>query len=887
MAKHQIIYTSCMRGIEGVNDGQQVFSCDESFTDRSSDEVKALFAYHVPTLPSGVLMSEEIAKTMPQEFMYKALSNGTVALTLNTYLGRDYMGSAGRFGNHLSHSIVCDSDDMDFYPCEMYASTSLRSSMNFEEVNNPEPPAYLPEPELVKGYVIDPDAVIEFLSIGENIGYYTKMVMALLQFSETKRRVIICDDPENVIKWIAALQYTLPLEIAKQVNFSTYVYNPELSYTQICGVIPEGSRYSVDAYLSSGDYFVFDFKAQRFSEVEFTGQLSDFLETAFSFSYESLLDFHNFIISKTTYRECGKGLLVAYDLYSLLSDSISEIPMDQFDKVVEFVSEYSTPEIKEELIGKLIEDNDQIDQLDNTYALNVLCYILSSYSSLEEEKKTAIKQMIIDRLIVSFSSEGITEESFMPVFDKIDNMARQVGLSIPADLMVDHNREKLFRVLENRTELWKASFIIRIVSEYAKDMRISEKEYAPDESLGKIYCGIYRLMFDNDSAQAIEIVKQTLSYYEKDIGFISAMALNIESYLDHVGRSDKDVRAFWGYFYKVACAKDAYGFERIVTDLIDFTRYFEAYALYRIQMSLTNSLSNARSCFSRWWNMWFSKEPGFGREYAKSSIGECVARFDQVMHTADEKETYETGKSMLYLVMGMHINEPYVDKLYDMICKSIPLEKPDPEKRNLINEMYSYQLETLKRPAEGHLLLIVIAMNLTQITTSYNLVDAIKGIKVDETIFRPANLSGIAEDKLKDYFEWAFSTLKNLRFKDEEFALVYSLFAFDRMSQLLFMDYWCRISYKKSKGDKDYEDFSEFIAFMFSVGGPEEKEMVGKFLCKLNKQKLMDLDLQMRFCFRRKDSALEKKWSEIVDVAASTNPLLNNLSGLFKKKKNE
>ena len=108
MSKHQIIYTSCMRGIDGVNDGQQIFSYDEAFKDKKTDEVKSLFTYQVPSLPAGTLMSEEIAKTMPVAFSYRMLKNGSVSVTLNTYLGRDYMGSAGRFGNHLSHSIICD-----------------------------------------------------------------------------------------------------------------------------------------------------------------------------------------------------------------------------------------------------------------------------------------------------------------------------------------------------------------------------------------------------------------------------------------------------------------------------------------------------------------------------------------------------------------------------------------------------------------------------------------------------------------------------------------------------------------------------------------------------------------------------------------------------------
>ena len=136
MARHQIIYTSCMRGIDGVNDGQQVFSYDKGFSESKSDAVKSLFTFQIPALEPGQVMTEELAKTMPSAFSYRYLGNGKCASTLNTYLGRDYMGSAGRFGNHLSHSIVCDFQDYDIYPCELYGGGSLRNHMEYEEVNN-------------------------------------------------------------------------------------------------------------------------------------------------------------------------------------------------------------------------------------------------------------------------------------------------------------------------------------------------------------------------------------------------------------------------------------------------------------------------------------------------------------------------------------------------------------------------------------------------------------------------------------------------------------------------------------------------------------------------------------------------------------------------------
>ena len=91
------------------------------------------------------------------------------------------------------------------------------------------------------------------------------------------------------------------------------------------------------------------------------------------------------------------------------------------------------------------------------------------------------------------------------------------------------------------------------------------------------------------------------------------------------------------------------------------------------------------------------------------------------------------------------------------------------------------------------------------------------------------------------------------------------------------------MSYKKSKGDKDYADFAEFLTFMFGIGSLDDQDMVGKYLCKLSRQKLENLDIEMRDIFRR-DRKAAHAWKNIKDIAGSTNPLFNNLSGLFKKK---
>ena len=338
MSLHQIIYTSCKRGINGVNDGQQVFSYDIGFTNYNSDEIKALFGYQLPSLAPGVIMTEELALTMPKSYVYRKLDDGRCALALNTYLGRDYMGSSGRFGNHLSHVVVFDESDIQNYPCEFYQGPLLRSSMTYEEVNNPEKPDYLPTPILEKGYKVDVDSVIEFLGIGNRLEIYKNMLCAMLAFSSQRKRVVICDDEQNIIMWIGALEYALPIRNVLEINFSTYDFNPSLSTSQICGVLSEGTRFNSD---SVNHHFVFDIKKDIIPNFDKDPDFFDFIDTAMSLSYESLQDFHNFLSSGYHYYSADEEIYDAYRLYSMLSDEVISNSKEILDSALNFARKYA------------------------------------------------------------------------------------------------------------------------------------------------------------------------------------------------------------------------------------------------------------------------------------------------------------------------------------------------------------------------------------------------------------------------------------------------------------------------------------------------------------------------------------------------------------------
>ena len=882
MSKHQIIYTSCMRGIEGVNDGQQVFSYDESFKDSKSDDVKSLFTYQVPALPAGTVMDEEIATTMPASFMYRCLKSGSVAVTLNTYLGRDYMGSAGRFGNHLSHSIVCDFDDFDVYPCELFGGSSLRSSMDYEEVNNPEPPAYLPTPELSKGYAVDPDSVVEFLGIGDNLEYYKKMVTALLSFPDQKRRIIICDSVDNTIMWIAALHYTLPLEIAKKVNFTTYEYDPELSSSQICGVVSEGSRYEVDSYISSNRHYVFDFQKERFSPIDQKNSFLDFLDIAMSFSFDSLIDFQNFVMTKTTYRECGGGYIAAYYLYSCLFDGIADIHEDEFKPMIEFASQYLTDDTRNEFIQKLISEQENIKVLDNKYALLILGYMLGCSANMSNDQLTELKQMIVDRLIVSLSEDGIDEESYIPLYDSIDKMAREVNLSIPAELMVDSNRDTLLGLLEQRVELWKVLFIVRIISDYVIDMHMPVTELQIDQSMGKIYSGIIKLIYTSRSESGTVVIDRIITGFKNFPEYCTYIAVNLETTLKSIMANDSEISYLWNSYYRTIMTMDNSLSAVANRSLLYLNRYEQLYQLYSRNIRNIEALPEVRDYFNNYWDNWFVKNREYGNAYAPVALKEYAAIFESKKDSVPEKDRLEYAEDILATAMKMNITEEYVITLCAMVCDNIPLKKMNSDNLSIVNGMYKYHTEVMHKPLEGKLLLLWIALQFERVTNRNAVITTANSIKAVESSVG-ARLDGLSDGKIEDYLDWAFGSVSIFCLMSDDYTAIYNLFSFDKHTHVVFMEYWCKKSFKKSKGDKDYSDFAEYLRFVFSMGNRSDIDAVGKYLCKLNKQKLEDLDYEMKQYFKR-DMKSYHAWDSVREVASDTNPLLNGLTGLFKKK---
>lgn len=244
---HQVIYTSCRRGMQGAGDGLQVFSYDEGLPQAGLDVgvgFHRLLPFDVPRTPGETV------------FGYAPVDGCGAVWASNTKLAHDYMGPGGRAGNVLRHAIILPFRDLDFYPVEMSGSPLFRREMDYGEVNSPEPPAFLPAVEAAPAEAIDERRARWSLTGTAEAEAAASLARATAQVVGEGRCVAILADPAEALKWIALATYSLPLELACQVSFVVGCDNLATAGAILCGIAPEDFQ-QAPAYLRDG-CLVFD-----------------------------------------------------------------------------------------------------------------------------------------------------------------------------------------------------------------------------------------------------------------------------------------------------------------------------------------------------------------------------------------------------------------------------------------------------------------------------------------------------------------------------------------------------------------------------------------------------------------------------------------------------
>lgn len=879
MGAHQIIYTSCMRGINGVNDGQQVFSYDAAFQNAGSDEIKSLFAYQHPTLAPGAVMSEELAETMPRNFIYRRLKSGGCALALNTYLGRDYMGSSGRFGNHLSHVITFDPEDLEGYPAEYYGGEMLRTKMAFEEVNSPNRPDYLPGPVLERGSGTDISAITDFLSEENRLEVYKNMLYAMLSFQRERKRVVICDEPEHIILWIAALEFALPRKNALNVNFSTYDYDPSLSAARICGVAPEGTAYTPE---SRRLHFTFDLLAGQTEELEKDPEFFDFIDTVMSFSYESLQDFHAFLDEGYCYEDASEELCDAYALYTILTDGAAALSFEKLDRALSFTASYAQPKESLRVIQCLLEEREALLRQEPSVFLRAVRHILSHSKKLDSDTLRRTRELVVDRVLEEFLDEGMEEERFAGLYEQIDQVCREYAFSVATELMKAENQKKLFAVMGQDIAVWKVIFLVRVISSYAKDQRIPVEQLDPASPVGQLYYGIIKAVYSQNRSNGFLVAEKILEDFSENCTYLVNVALNLEGMLLDVPSGDRETAALWERFGQLMLASQSNQFDTAYRILGECRRYDLIYMIYALAISQAGTVRDCRYVFLEHSRSFMEKEPDYAKQYRTNIL---KTYYQRLTHFSSQ-ETYAAKVELFTLLAAKEIDVPFAGGLVEAVMKPIPISEPSAEDGRLVQNIFQYTYNFRQKPVRGKARLLLIGLVLGKVQSRNHFDKRLEQLKKLEELDQNgrADLSRVTERKAEEYFGWVLPKVCALCERTEDLEAVYDLYDMSPQAESTFFVQCAQLYLKQAKGSKDFMVFCEFLGALFHKGASSARAETGKILCRLNKQKLEALDRAVRDHFHTDEHALNC-WNSMREMAESTNPVLNSITNLFKRRR--
>jgi len=865
MSKYQIIFTSCKRGINGTNEGLQVYSHSLNIIGNVNDYAKNLLPYHPPALPQGEAMTEEKAKTMPRSFVYRQLPNQASAIVLKTYLGREQLEPKGILENYISHGIIMEEGELKDYPAEYFGSGMFKTRMEPEEANSPVSPPFLPRPELIKGQKVNLENIITFLSTDNRIGIFKKMLAAMLAYKTARKPVVICDSPGNTIMWIAALHYALPLETALTVNFSTYEQDPSRSGSQICGVIP-------GAYIPAKGHWVFDLSGRTFPDIEAEGSFFDFISTGFASSYESIQDFHKFVMEKLTYRSIDEEYCSAYSLYALFKNGIANLPYEDFKGAVSTADKYGTNDVKMEVLVKIFADRKFVLTTHDDYALEIFKALLNKYPMVDPATQDYIRGMVGEKVIASFVSPKANKDSFEEIYAQLEAMCH--GFDIPAILMKDANIKPLMATAKRDPEQWRWDFMIDMICDYVQTQDIPVEHLSLEHKTGQLIGDIVSTRLEAGPNSGFALITRMLARFSEDWNYLANLALNLEGVILDSPDSETLVYKHWAHVYDMFASYQSTNRQHIYKLFLLIDREDQVFDMYCVFMGKAAHAKTANELFQEQVGLKYG-------QYLQEYLLRIYEQYYGYLKTRKESAASAAKRELLKQIAQENISTDFANELVGEILDEIPFGALSKDNEKLVSTLLDYFRGQRAENMPKRLVLLASGMLLGNVRSAYELENAVgtaRRIASSETII----LDGLTGAEADKYISWVAPALFSCSKSSEELVKSFEIFKHSKASSGSFITVCAKEALRGSKGD--YGSMMVFLGFLFRVGSVDDRQEVGRVFCKLKTQKLEALNEAVQEKFQE-DKKYLFYWSEVHEVAAKTNPILNSIGNLFRRKK--
>lgn len=433
MGINQAIYTSSAKGIsKGGGMGIHTYNNTCSETELSEFELSYCQYYFAGDV-------EEIS-ALPTKYVYGKIQNGRYMAAEVTYIGKDYNKESGRMGNFISHMHSFEKEDLTIYPMQMYGSSDFLTAIDNADVDGTNEVDYLPTiKEAQSGDFVSVEVIQEFLGETDEKGedrmdMFCNLLAAVLKRDEI-HKVIIYDTHENILKWIASVEYALPLKCAREISFSSYEKDPTMAEFDIRGAVLGMSQGSPEEYGQTDQFYVFDGIYKNYSKFDVNSDFYQFGICMGMIAYEALQEFHKFL-QAYAYEKADNDICNGYKLFQLVQGGISSLEGSEFLDAMKFEGKYGNKKSYFDILEQLT-DRMETDQAPTSEFLENLQKLIEDFYKFE-----LTEEELYHILKLSLSLDDYLKKSGADI-EKNDRMWNQISR-----ILAKYQKEKLIYVMK-------------------------------------------------------------------------------------------------------------------------------------------------------------------------------------------------------------------------------------------------------------------------------------------------------------------------------------------------------------------------------------------------------------------------------------------------------
>ena len=245
MPIRQLYYTSCHHPVSGQT-GFQVKAATPDIPRSTQELVKKSLGYQIP--PD---MRDQPIETHPVALRYLPVSAEEAILLCTQSNGPDEMN---RPGNYFAHAAIGEpallTSAYQFPPVAYWGSP-------FWVLRDDSTQVELAASEAFNAKItFDLTSAWTFLEQGRRRDWFYRLLCALVDYPQTRRKIVILDDAANVAQWVYALSLALPARFRPLMSFSTYHHDPQAASFMVIGALP-GSNFRVSTEMHR-KFFILD-----------------------------------------------------------------------------------------------------------------------------------------------------------------------------------------------------------------------------------------------------------------------------------------------------------------------------------------------------------------------------------------------------------------------------------------------------------------------------------------------------------------------------------------------------------------------------------------------------------------------------------------------------